>query len=101
MFDPVNFADPQKFMPERFLEADGKTLKKVDGFLPFSIGRRQCLGESLARAELFLVFANFMRNFRISVPLDHEQPTTDRKMGLTVAPQKYLSFIEQRKPLLK
>lgn len=31
-------------------------------------GRRICLGESLARMELFIFFATFMQNFRITSP---------------------------------
>lgn len=96
LFDPANFSDPQKFDPGRFLEADGKTMKKNDGLLPFSIGKRQCLGESLARVELFMIFANLMHKFRFSVVDGQSKPSLVRKPGLTVAPQKYLCRIERR-----
>uniref|UniRef100_A0A914WG22 Cytochrome P450 n=1 Tax=Plectus sambesii TaxID=2011161 RepID=A0A914WG22_9BILA len=96
LFDPVNFCEPQKFDPSRFLEADGKTLKKVDGMLPFSVGKRQCLGESLARVELFMIFANLMHKFRFSVADGQSTPSLIRKPGLTVSPQKYLCQIERR-----
>ncbi|CAB3404770.1 unnamed protein product [Caenorhabditis bovis] len=77
MNDPEFFPDPHTFNPDRFLESTGN-LKRIDEFLPFSIGRRQCLGESLARAELFLIFTNCLRNFNF-----------DRVFGLTVSPSPY------------
>ena len=47
-YDPRNWDKPEEFRPERFLCADGKTFKKHDAFMPFSVGKRQCLGETLA-----------------------------------------------------
>lgn len=58
------FPEPHLFKPERFLTADGE-LKKIDEFVPFGLGKRQCLGESLARMELFLFTANIFNQFRV------------------------------------
>lgn len=54
------------FKPERFLDEDGK-LKRVDQLMPFSLGKRQCLGEGIARMELFLVLANLLHRYRVRV----------------------------------
>lgn len=62
MNDPDIFPEPERFNPDRFLD-ENQNLKKFDAFIPFSIGKRQCLGESLAKMELFLIFANLLRNF--------------------------------------
>lgn len=63
--DPDYWKEPDKFIPERFLEANGKMAPKPSSFFPFSAGRRVCLGESVAKPELILVFSCIMHKFRI------------------------------------
>ena len=48
------------FDPERFLNEDG-TLRKDEHLIPFSMGKRVCLGETLARTELFLFFTGILQ----------------------------------------
>ncbi|XP_053383763.1 cytochrome P450 2J4-like [Mercenaria mercenaria] len=59
--DPRHWNRPEIFNPERFIE-DGK-LKKNPALIPFSIGPRICLGESLAKMEMFLIFRNLLQRF--------------------------------------
>ncbi|CCD62699.1 CYtochrome P450 family [Caenorhabditis elegans] len=54
------FKNPQEFNPERFIR-DGKLLQKV---IPFGVGKRNCLGESLAKAELYLIFGNLLLRYK-------------------------------------
>merc|ERR1719430_1655841 len=53
------WGDGTTFRPERFLDSEGKC-HKDDHLIPFSIGKRQCLGETLAKAELFLFFSGIL-----------------------------------------
>lgn len=46
MCDAGVFAEPDAFDPGRFLDADGRFLTKLDGFHPFGVGKRQCVGEA-------------------------------------------------------
>uniref|UniRef100_A0A8R1E3E9 Uncharacterized protein n=1 Tax=Caenorhabditis japonica TaxID=281687 RepID=A0A8R1E3E9_CAEJA len=92
MNDTEIFEDPHVFNPSRFLDTEGN-VKRIDEFLPFSIGRRQCLGESLARAELYLVFANLMKNFNFDVS---QEVSTERILGLTVSPADYVCQVSRR-----
>uniref|UniRef100_A0A8R1DLJ1 CYtochrome P450 family n=1 Tax=Caenorhabditis japonica TaxID=281687 RepID=A0A8R1DLJ1_CAEJA len=63
--DPDVFPNPDEFVPERYLDESG-ALKKVEELVPFSIGKRICLGEGLARMELFLFTANLFNQLEFS-----------------------------------
>ncbi|KAF7637785.1 hypothetical protein Mgra_00002759 [Meloidogyne graminicola] len=75
------FKNPEEFNPERFLDENGK-LKKVDELIPFSVGKRQCLGESLARMELFLFLGNLLNKYNF-LPGKEGLPSLKRYFGGT------------------
>ncbi|KAG9464706.1 hypothetical protein GDO78_019489, partial [Eleutherodactylus coqui] len=58
---------PLQFNPNHFLDAEGKFVKN-EAFLPFSTGRRLCLGESLAKMELFIFFTGLLQKFNFTPP---------------------------------
>ncbi|VTJ57320.1 Hypothetical predicted protein [Marmota monax] len=53
--DETVWEKPLLFHPGHFLDAQGHFVKR-EAFMPFSAGRHVCLGEPLARMELFLFF---------------------------------------------
>jgi len=65
-FDKKTWGDPENFRPERFLDKDGHVIPKPDALMPFSVGKRQCLGESLARDTLFLFTTSIFQRFSVS-----------------------------------
>ncbi|XP_053411256.1 cytochrome P450 2W1 [Nycticebus coucang] len=76
LLDKTQWQTPDQFNPGHFLDADGKFVKHA-AFLPFSAGRRVCVGERLARTELFLLFAGLLQRYRLLPPPGVSPATLD------------------------
>jgi cytochrome P450 len=61
--DPEFYDDPKVFRPSRFIDSSGGFVRD-DRVMPFGIGKRSCLGQSLAEKEFFLFFAALVQHFR-------------------------------------
>ncbi|RXN24170.1 cytochrome P450 2K1-like protein [Labeo rohita] len=87
LYDEDEWETPHTFNPEHFLDKQGRFVKK-DAFLPFSAGRRACLGESLARMELFLFFTSLLQHFRFTPPPGVSEDDLDLTpaVGFTLTP---------------
>ncbi|GAA6230613.1 cytochrome P450 2J6-like, partial [Lates japonicus] len=94
LHDESMWETPHSFNPQHFLDEDGK-FRKREAFLPFSAGKRVCLGEQLARMELFLFFTSLLQRFSFSAPAG-EQPSLEFKLGATRAPKPYRLCAEPR-----
>uniref|UniRef100_A0A667Y484 Uncharacterized protein n=1 Tax=Myripristis murdjan TaxID=586833 RepID=A0A667Y484_9TELE len=87
LFDKREWETPYTFNPGHFLNEEGKFVKRA-AFIPFSAGKRVCLGENLARMEIFLFFTSFMQRFTISVPAGTKL-VLDFCFGFTLARAPY------------
>ncbi|CAO4376705.1 unnamed protein product [Caenorhabditis nigoni] len=95
MNDEKTFSDHESFKPERFMDENGK-LKKVEQLVPFSVGKRQCLGEGLARMELFLFIANFLNRYELS-PSKQGPPSLEKKCATMVEPRIFSGILKKRR----
>lgn len=92
--DPQLWTEPELFRPERFL-VEGR-LKTPDHFIPFGMGRRSCIGEQLARKELFLLFANLLRCFRIALPPGAALPSLEMMQSVVIYPPPFDLVFHER-----
>lgn len=91
--DPEVFADPERFVHDRFHERDGKRVElSLDGaplrhaFLPFGGGVSICPGRHFARQEMRLLIELLLGGYDIE-PLAPSLPAFDRsRIGLGLLP---------------
>uniref|UniRef100_A0A673HIN8 Uncharacterized protein n=1 Tax=Sinocyclocheilus rhinocerous TaxID=307959 RepID=A0A673HIN8_9TELE len=97
LIDPKMWKNPNCFDPENFLDADGR-FQKNDAFVVFGMGKRACLGEALARIELFNFFISLLQHFtfKATVPLE-ELDTTPTKCSFGRMPRTYDCYAIPRK----
>ncbi|XP_072484442.1 cytochrome P450 1A2-like isoform X1 [Notamacropus eugenii] len=82
--DQKIWGDPSVFRPERFLSADGTINKALsEKVLLFGLGKRRCIGEMIARWEVFLFLATLLHQMEFSVPSGVKVDLTPR-YGLTM-----------------
>ncbi|XP_041376981.1 cytochrome P450 2J4-like [Gigantopelta aegis] len=86
--DPNIWGDPEMFRPDRFLDQYGKVTKPEE-FIPFFIGRRNCLGEALTRMELFLFISNMIQKFLFVKADDEPLPSLEGEFGLDHSPKPF------------
>ncbi|XP_073035942.1 cytochrome P450 71A8-like [Primulina eburnea] len=98
--DPASWIEPERFMPERFLNSSVDFKGQDFGFIPFGAGRRGCPGIAFATASVELVLANLMQKFEWDLAdgkkgeeldaIEHPGVTIHRKNPLfVVATQSY------------
>ena len=88
--DPAEWKNPEEFDPYRWLDEEGKyNPGGYKSFLPFSAGRRVCIGESMARTELFLFFSRLIKDYKIEQNPNESLPSLQGRMGFVLAPHPF------------
>ncbi|GMT12494.1 hypothetical protein PFISCL1PPCAC_3791, partial [Pristionchus fissidentatus] len=95
LMDEKVFPEPTKFNPDRFLDEEGKLITYKQ-FLPFSVGKRQCPGEGLARMELFLFFANVTHRFNMANVDPSKPPSLIKRMKEGGKPESFECVLTRR-----
>uniref|UniRef100_H2YAB3 Uncharacterized protein n=1 Tax=Ciona savignyi TaxID=51511 RepID=H2YAB3_CIOSA len=60
--NPDVWDEPNKFKPERHLDDKGNFVQSKH-VIPFSVGPRHCLGEQVARMEVFIFLVSLVQKF--------------------------------------
>ncbi|XP_039286576.1 probable cytochrome P450 303a1 [Nilaparvata lugens] len=94
MMDETFWEEPQEFRPERFIK-DGK-VSMPERFIPFGLGKHRCMGETLAKSNVFVFTATLLQNFEFRVPEGEEPPSPVGVDGVTPSPGLYHAYITQR-----
>ncbi|CAK8679271.1 unnamed protein product [Clavelina lepadiformis] len=91
--DPDYWKEPDIFKPERFIDEKGNFVKSSH-LVAFSVGPRHCLGEQLARMEVFLFLVSLVQNFEfLPDPDSGELPPLDCPVsGFIFTPSCYKIF---------
>ncbi|KAI8623342.1 benzoate 4-monooxygenase cytochrome P450 [Xylariaceae sp. FL1651] len=63
--DPINFKEPNRFVPERWLERNSQDI--LDATQPFSLGSRSCMGRSLGLLELRLTLTKIIWKYDLEL----------------------------------
>uniref|UniRef100_A0A1I8J369 Cytochrome n=2 Tax=Macrostomum lignano TaxID=282301 RepID=A0A1I8J369_9PLAT len=86
---------PDEFLPERFLTAEGNFDRaRASKNVPFSLGLRACAGRSLARMQVYLVFAAVLQRFRVRLAAGAIEQQRDVEDHLVQVPG--MTYIEKR-----
>ncbi|XP_011880568.1 PREDICTED: probable cytochrome P450 304a1 isoform X1 [Vollenhovia emeryi] len=93
-YDPDLWGDPEIFRPERFLKENGQLVK--DFSLPFSFGRRLCIGETYSRYNLFGTLAVLLQNFNFFFVEGEPSSLNDKESGIIVMPKELWIRFELR-----
>uniref|UniRef100_A0A3P9BNH9 Cytochrome P450 2K1 n=1 Tax=Maylandia zebra TaxID=106582 RepID=A0A3P9BNH9_9CICH len=91
LYDESEWESPHTFNPSHFLDKKGQFVRR-DAFMPFSAGRRMCLGEGLAKMELFLFFTSLIQRFRFTPPpgITEDELDLTPAVGFTTPPSSHM-----------
>ena len=93
--DPTEFPEPRHFKPDRFIGKDGN-LRKSEYFVPFGVGKRICMGETLAKNELFIFFVRVFQRTKISCIEGKEPDANEFISGITRIPKAFSVNVDFR-----
>ncbi|XP_021181458.3 farnesoate epoxidase isoform X1 [Helicoverpa armigera] len=91
----THWKDPDTFRPERFITKEGNLIQD-ESLMPFGTGKRRCIGEGLARSELFMFLTHILQTFRIKIPEGDTIPSIEPNDGLSLSAKPFRVIFEKR-----
>ena len=55
----------------------------------FTIGKRNCIGEAIARLSHFIIFVGILQHFKFEINSDEGAPVVEYVLGLTLSPKPF------------
>lgn len=94
--DPTIWPQPDKFIPERWLDPTMGQRRGELPYYPFSAGSRVCIGKHFAMQEIHLTIVTLLRKFTLEcVPGQDE--TTMVRVALRLSAGKYMVKVRERR----
>lgn len=93
------WSDPDMFIPERFLHKDSNLFGRNFEFIPFSSGKRICLGLPLANRMLPIILGSLVHQFVWTLPEEAMENGVDmtEKFGLVLSMANPIHAIARKK----
>jgi pentalenene oxygenase len=91
--DPASFPEPERFLPERWLEG-GTATGPHGAFVPFAAGSRKCIGDLFSLAEMTVALATLAGRWRLRHP---PGPVAPPRPGATLGPRSLTMICAPRR----
>ena len=96
--DASEFENSKHFDPHRWLDKEGKYVQsRYRSCLPFGAGPRVCVGEALARTEIFLLFSRLIKHYKIEQNPNEPLPSLQGTGSVSLTPHPYTVIFTPRK----
>ena len=86
-YDPEYWDSPKEFRPERWISNDGSIMNHPTHFIPFGVGPRLCLGESLAKVEYFIFIVALLQRYEFEI--EEKVDINNGEIGIVNAPPRF------------
>jgi cytochrome P450 len=81
------YPHPDEWWPERWLKDDANVRDMNAALTPFSLGPYNCIGQNLARAELYLAASKVFRKLRLTLNSDMTDWDMEMEDRFNIAPK--------------
>ena len=97
--DPNNFASPEEFCPERFVEGSKESTEMVlnkQCFMPFSEGRRKCIGTAMSKNMIMLTLVKLYQRYEFNTIDNKPLEVELEPLALGHIPKKFKISVRKR-----
>ena len=94
--DERHWKNPHEFNPHRWLDIDNKISVDDKSFMSFGLGKRKCIGASVAESYLFLILARLVKDFQINPEPCNPIPDLNGTAAITIIPKPFRVVLKLR-----